>query len=97
MTQKYVNATTKMHAYVTPLRTYVCVGFVTGIFCSELYVLFTGKDFFNVWHDRLFGIISVGVGLHALCASRKNACTPFLLDTLGGLVLIGTGVYLVLS
>ena len=73
------------------------MGFFMGFFLSDIYEAFTGKDLFNVWHDRLFGIVSLCVGLHALFSSRKNAFTPFLLDTLGGLGLIGTGIYLILS
>jgi len=71
--------------------------FFMGFFCSELYEVFTGKSLFNVWHDRLLGIVSVCVGIHAVFSSRKNGFSSFLLDTLGGLGLIGTGVYLILN
>ena len=71
--------------------------FCMGFFLSEIYEAFTGKDFFNVWHDRLFGIISVCVGIYGLLFASKKSFTSFLLDTLGGLGLIGTGVYLIFS
>lgn len=73
------------------------MGIFMGIFCSDLYETFTGKDFFNIWHDRLFGIIYVSVGIYGLISASKKSLTPFLLDTLGGLALIGTGVYLIFS
>lgn len=72
-------------------------GIFIGCFCADLYEAFTGKDFFNVWHDRFFGIICVWVGFHALFSSRKKGFTGFLVDTLGGLGLIGTGVYVIFS
>ena len=71
--------------------------FVAGYFCAVMYHSFTDQSLFSIWHDRLFGVIAVCVGFHALFFSRKNAFTLFLLDTLGALGLIGTGVYLVFS
>ena len=74
-----------------------CVGFFMGFFRSSMYEAFTGKDRFTVWYDPFFGIISVCIGFRGLLSSRKNAFAPFHLDTLGGLGLIGAGVYLIVS
>lgn len=71
--------------------------FFVGFFCSVIYRSLTGESLFNAWYDRLFGIIAVCVGFHALFSLRKNTFTAFLLDTLGALGLIGTGVYFIFS